>query len=201
MKKIICLLVVISVYFTGEPTYAPQDVPDRIPDRKFEVRVNVTCSDDITRTLIESYIKRELRSLGDVEIVDKEDPERILTLVAIAHTSTSGNKTGDTSIAVMRTSKFSYLPDILNALMDYRQTFEKDLPAGEHGSRSHKMGEIAEDHDSSPAYYYPDLSLVVNIKNEDLQNTCKEIVAKFDVKDLEPIRKKIREINRKLNPQ
>ena len=196
MKKIICLLVVISVYFTGEPTYAPQD----IPDRKFEVRVNVTCSDDITRTLIESYIKRELRSLGDVEIVDKKDPERILTLVAIAHTSTSGNKIGNTSIAVMRASKRSCLPDILNALMDYRQTFEKDLPAGEHGSRSHKMGEIAEEHDSSPAYYYPDLSLVVNITDKDLQNRCKEIVAKFDVKDLEPIRKKIRETNSKLNP-
>ena len=197
MKKIICLLVMISVYFTGEPTYAPQD----IPDRKFEVLVNVTCSDDITRTLIESYIKRELRSLGDVEIVDKEDPERILTLVAIAHTSTSGNKTGDTSIAVMRASKSTYRFNILDALIDYQQTFEKDLSDAERNSRFRKMVEIAKEHDSSPAYYYPDLSLVVNIKDKDLQNTCKKIVAKFDVKDLEPIRKINRKINHSLNPQ
>ena len=197
MKKIICLLVVISVYFTGEPTYAPQD----IPDRKFEVLVNVACSDDMTQTLIESYIKRELRSLGDVEIVDKKDPERILSLTAIAHTSTSGNKTGDTSIAVMRASKRTCWSDILHALWDYQQTFEKDLSDAERKSRVRKMREIANEHGSFSTYYYPDLSLVVNIKNKDLQNTCKEIVAEFDVKDLEPIRKINREINRSLNPQ
>lgn len=185
MKKIICLFVVISVYFTGEPTYAPQDVPNR----KFEVRLIVECSDDITRTLIESYIKRELRSLGDVEIVDKKDPERILSLVAIAHTSTSGNKTGDTSIAVMRASKHTCWSDILHALHDYQQTFEKDLSDAERNSRVRKMVEITNEHGSSPAYSYPDLGLVVNITDKDLQNTCKEIVAKFDVKDLEPIRK------------
>lgn len=194
MKKILCLLIVVSVCFTGTPASAPPgsgirraEVVKDTPELKHRVHVDVSSKDDTTKALIESYIKRELRSLGDVEIVDKKDAKYILVLVAIPLTS-SGNKTGYTSIAIMRLSNRIYGFDISLALYDYQNTFVKDLSLEERSSRYPKIAEIAKEHSSVPTYHYPSLILMVNIADNDLQNTCKEIVAEFDVEVIEPIR-------------
>ena len=66
-KKVIGMLLLVvfcAVYFPG---HAQQIVP-----LTFNVLVKVSCSDETTKVLIESYIFRELRNLGDV-IVDSVD--------------------------------------------------------------------------------------------------------------------------------
>ena len=63
-------------FFTAIFIGADEKLPRKIP-----VSVAISCDDDTTKSLIESYIKRELRSLGDVSIVDKSNNE--LHLLAI----------------------------------------------------------------------------------------------------------------------
>lgn len=187
------MLAVMSVCFTGEP------VAVDIENTKFNVHVNVSCDDDTTKAMIESSIKRELRSLGDIELVEAVDATWILNLAVIAHTyESTGNKTGKTSIAIMRLFKNTAEADIMVAFLNYQTVFEKDLSAEDGLSRYPKMQEIAKEHGSFPTYNYPVLSLIVNIDRNDLSNTCREIVAEFDVKDIEPSRERRREALRML---
>lgn len=53
------------------------------------------------------------------------------------------------------------------------------------GSLKSKVSEVSKKHGSFPTYNYPTLGLIVNIDRNDLSNTCKEIVAEFDVKYIE----------------
>lgn len=125
----------MSICFTGEP------VAVDIENTKFNVHVNVSCDDDTTKAVIESSIKRELRSLGDIELVGEKDATWILSLVAIAHTyESSGNKTGKTSIAIMRLRKHTAAGAIISALYDYQDAFgEKDLSFDDILSRQSKV--------------------------------------------------------------
>ena len=138
--------------------------------------VAISCDDGTTKSLIESYIKRELRSLGDVSIVDKSNNE--LHLLAISHTSKStGNKTGHTSISVIRITRTNSYFDIMMALVKYHEQLNIGKPDFD------KIMEIADGHSKKGYYYYPRHSLIVNISDNDLHNTCKEIVADFDTND------------------
>lgn len=83
------LTLLFSVAFAGEKTHA------QVP-HKFKVHVNVNCDDEDTESLIQSYIKRELRSLGDVHIVGFDDAQYILTIVVVEGTyKATGRKSGD----------------------------------------------------------------------------------------------------------
>jgi len=60
----------------------------------FSARVSVSVSaDENIKGLIESYIGRELRSLGDVVVTD-EKPEWIINIVALELENRAGTKTG-----------------------------------------------------------------------------------------------------------
>ena len=187
------MLAVVSICFTGEP------VAVDIENTKFNVHVKVSCDDDTTKAVIESSIKRELRSLGDIELVGEENATWILSLAAIAHRyKSSGNKTGNTSIAIMRLYKHTAQAAITVALFDYQDAFKKDLSLDDFPSRYGKVQEIAKKHGSFPTYNYPDLGLIVNIESNNLSNTCKEIVAEFDVEAIEPSREQHRKLRRML---
>ena len=90
----IWILVLSSIAFTGhQPANARAS-------HTFRVNVNVTCEDEDTSELIQSYIKRELRSLGDVAVVNFADAKYILTIIVLEDTyKSSGRKTGGLSIA------------------------------------------------------------------------------------------------------
>ena len=68
MKKIcmLILLITCSMGFTGQPIQS-QEAPE-----KFHFYVEVSCQHQTTKNEIESYVKRELRSLGDVEVNKKD---------------------------------------------------------------------------------------------------------------------------------
>ena len=161
----------------------PKADKSETPDRRFKVHVDITGSDNTTKSMIESHIKRELRSLGDVDIVDKKDAKYILRLVAIAHTyKSTGNKTGRTSITVNTLTKFDYQIPFRAALGTYINTYEKDLTPEERVKRYKTAEELAEIYGTYfSAYLDPQLNLIVNIPNNNLPDTCKEIVAEFDV--------------------
>lgn len=141
----ICFLIMLGFFLTF--TFTGQLTDAQRPHR-FKVQVNVTCSDENTGTLIQSYIKRELRSLGDVAIVSFDNATYILTIVALAETYKSGEKTGGLSLACVFLKKHVNEPDL---------------------------------------YYYPLIAAFSsNVKEVDL--SCRDIVADFDTKYLEPVR-------------
>lgn len=61
--EILLLFTVISIFCFTRKLLQSHDNPD-----KFRVEVSVNCDDEGTKRLIESYIKRELRSLGDIVV-------------------------------------------------------------------------------------------------------------------------------------
>ncbi len=64
MKKFVGILIILFIImtFTG---YTQQAVS---ANAKFNVVVSIVCNNEHTKTMIESYINRELRNLGDVLI-------------------------------------------------------------------------------------------------------------------------------------
>ena len=66
----ICLLIVLGLFLTFTFTGQSQVVPNQ-PNIK--VFVDIKGSDNTVTTLIRSHIKRELRNLGDVDIVKSLD--------------------------------------------------------------------------------------------------------------------------------
>ena len=60
---------------------------------KAKVRVFVSCDDEPAKQSLNSYVKRELRSLGDVEIVEQEE-EWTIYIVVIKEHSKSGTHLG-----------------------------------------------------------------------------------------------------------
>ena len=94
----ICLLSILGMLliftFTGKPSDAQS--------HKFRIHVGVTSEDEHTKSLIQSWIKREFRSLSDVSIVSFDDASHILSVVAVESTlEASGRKTGDIAIGYM----------------------------------------------------------------------------------------------------
>ena len=84
------------------------------------------------------------------------------------------------------------------ALLEYMDTYETNLPPESKLTRMNKMEEIAEKWGSFPTYNDPNLKLILNIKDNDLPNTCKKIVAKFDVEELERSREQQRDFYHRL---
>jgi len=79
----------------------------------FKVRLSISADEDIKQKA-ESYLSRELRSLGDVTIVDSGDEYKICIIV-LQHESESGTLLGY-SISVV----FGELDNYLYYLIDHR---------------------------------------------------------------------------------
>lgn len=107
-----------------------------------------------------SYVKRELRSLGDVEIVGVGDKwDYMLEFVGIEQKYTStGGKTGTISITWIVYKSASHLVDESSILTFHGEVVFRSNPRLQVGP------------------------------TEDLDRMCKEMVAQFDTKNLEVIR-------------
>ena len=92
----------------------------------FKVHVDVICEDEITKSLIESHIKRELRALKDVDIIPPNHSTLatyILVLVVLEPTfAANGGKTGIIAIAFNFNERFSAREELLPHL---RKLFPK----------------------------------------------------------------------------
>ena len=117
------LTLLFSIAFTGEKTHA------QVP-HKFRVYVGVSCDDENTKTLIQSKIKRELRSLGDVFIVGSDDARYILAIVAVElRYETTRRKSGGIALGTMFLKKTPdedyYYPDLLVHTGDRKNDLER----------------------------------------------------------------------------
>ena len=109
MKNICVLGLFLTITFTGQPSDAQSS--------KFRIHVSVSCDDEQTRALLQSWIKRELRSLGDVRISTPDNAHGILSIVAVeSHYEATYRKTGGITIGSMFVKKarsgYYHYPDL-----------------------------------------------------------------------------------------
>ena len=157
---LVFLFMMMSVVLTG----AQQG--EKMPD-KFRVYVWVSAKN--LRTEAESYLKRELRSLGDVEVKDLGIYELHVIFLESTYKS-SGTKTGQISCTYLGLKRFN--PSNLTAKLP-REHFNTVFDA------------------TSNLYYFPEMyGIKINPERTELKQLCQEIVADFDTKLLEPDRSK-----------
>ncbi|MBO2568535.1 hypothetical protein [Shewanella algae] len=127
------------------------------------VQVSVSASDTI-KGKIESYLSRELRSLGDVVVTD-DNPRWILSIVALESESKSGYKTGvELSVVILEPFNNQF---VVNMVPEK----SKDLVSGM----------------TSSLYSYSGHWLRVGAP-EDLRSICNGIIADFDSSELKEAR-------------
>ena len=159
---LVFLFMMMSVVLTG----AQQG--EKRPD-KFRVYVWVDGADLSLTTEAESYLKRELRSLGDVEVKDLGIYELHVIFLEPTY-KLSGTKTGQIDCTYLGLKRFN--PSNLTAKLP-REHFNTVFDA------------------TSNLYYFPEMyGIRINKKRTELKQLCQEIVAAFDTRLLEPDRSK-----------
>jgi hypothetical protein len=141
---------------------------------RFSVKVKVSLSsDDSIMTSVSSYLNRELRSLGDVELVDN-DPEWVIFVLAL-EIKREARRTNGVALSTVFIRSFNN--KVLGPLVEPKfKDAVLDL--------------------TSNLSYYNNTNHSLNVgATEDLQEMCKEIIAKFDMKCLEESRKIFRQYN------
>ena len=125
MTIYVTLALLCTIAFTGQSADTPDKQNPIDPkivksNEKFEVEVLVQCDDENTKAFIESHIKRELRSLRDVEVARFGEYE--LSIIAIEFEyKTSGRKSGEIALAYMVARQFDFVPTVKNYLMHMNQ--------------------------------------------------------------------------------
>ena len=179
-KKFLTLLIVamFSLVLIGKA--AEQNVWDDWknpkPPSKFLVWVSVSCDDKNTKAFIESHLKRELRSLQDVEMIgilemytERERGVYELGVVAVEPIyTTTGQKTGSIGVS------WTFLKEFDNKPLISKYTSAVD------------RGGIQEM--TQWLYHFPKNGIMTS-STKDLDALCKDVVVKFDTLMLEPDRK------------
>ena len=116
MKNLICVMLVV---------FLPLTLASETQHR-FKVYVGVGGDDETINSLISSHLKRELRALGDVNIVGYNDDWEYMIIVSYIEIETNGGvKTGDLSIASItakRLENFVFKDDFRNIKAHYPGT-------------------------------------------------------------------------------
>lgn len=141
-----------------------------------KVKVDVSANDNINGEIV-SYLSRELRSLGDVIVVD-EKPDWTISIVALELTNKGGNNTG-VALSILILSK-PHSPLIEMGINDLY--------------RLKKINKF--EMDSLQQMINIDFGLVTEYEGhwlrtgspDNLRDICNGIVADFDSKYLEPTR-------------
>ena len=108
MKRVLGLCLVIAIFmvvFIGQAADKP----------RYEVNVHVQCKDENRKAFIESHIKRELRSLGDVD-VDSMFGLLKIRIIALEPGCPTGRKTGEIIVSHLFLEQISSADFIENVL-------------------------------------------------------------------------------------
>jgi hypothetical protein len=140
-------------------------------DSHFSARVRVTVTaDESIKGMVSSYLNRELRSLGDVELVD-DNPEYEIRFLAVETKSLSGQKTG-VAFSVITSEYFDNQSISFTFQPKYKEMGLRATAGLEHNlDHRMEMGSTSE-----------------------LEKICKEIVADLDAKTLGESRRSFREM-------
>ena len=158
---LICLFLLMSVSFTGAQNNSQS---------KFVVRCVVNANEEGIKSEVASYLKRELRSLGDVVITEDVWNYDYKLDVIILHPKykSSGTKAEQISCAYLGIKRFR-VSDLTIKLPKEHFDTVFDL--------------------TWQLYSYPELFILeVGRERTELKLLCQEIVAEFDTKLLEPDR-------------
>jgi hypothetical protein len=163
--KLLRLLLFLAVSATAQENQA----------RQFQISVEVR-ADDNTKPAVESYLKRELRSLRDVAVVD--DGHFKLSVIVVPIERTAGRS--GYALSVAQITQFN-----TNLLTQ----FTYKLPTNELTELNKRVSEfpIHEGHG------------VRVCGTDDLRKTCEAIIADIDTGWLEDYRRSSREINKMWN--
>ena len=160
MRRIACSVVILSLILIS-----PIEASDT--QKRFTVGLNVK-TDNSIKLLIESNISRELRSLGDVE-KKNNDPLYEIAIVATQAWLKNGQKAG----IVLSVNFISYF---YSAMLKFSLESKKKPEDSSHLIElSDKLCTLVKQNVYLSSY-------------ENLHNTCKKIVADFDVHILDPHR-------------
>ena len=166
MKKLYLFSLLMLIFITGD-TYAPGDAGDN-PQHK--VHVSVMCDDHNTKLFIESHVKRELRSLVDVDVVelDMETNDFIIRIIAI------GEIHKISEVAVSATFLYFFDKDKYGELVNQNRV------------RNHKYERAMLNY----RLFFNTHTILHTAMTKDLDKICKDIIVQFDIKMLEPERQK-----------
>ena len=179
MKKFVGILMTlfIIIAFSGHT----QQVPN---NKQFNVLVSVACNNEHTKTMIESYINRELRKLGDV-LIDSNNlqPTHAILLIAIEHEKIGVGKTGGMSIAATYAESLYMPPEYGPTWGTLFNPLSSQKIANDFANKKRLV----------PVLIYRDSFLTIANRSgntNNLSDNCKSIVARFDVKTLQLARKR-----------
>lgn len=181
MKKtcMLILLITCSMGFTGQPIQSQI----ALEQHRYKVAVTISSDNEMTKNLVESHIKRELRNLGDVHLTNIEDALYVIQVVALPLKSElTGEETGNISIAYTFLSEergFIAIKPILRKMIREEKLTEFDNLIKLH----------------SKCYAEPYLGAAYWQK-ANIDTLCRDIIATFDIRTLEPIRQLLPEVFR-----
>ena len=141
-------------------------------DAKFKVQILVASKEHQSKII--SFISRELRSLDDVEIVEK-DPDYLISVISIV--SRDQNSKVERGVSVSYTiTRRSYFPKYIIEQMDAKNVSGVSLKT------------------IHPLLYSPRLHYLQTGPLDSLMSICEEIAVTLDTEELEPQRKANREL-------
>ena len=151
----------------------------------FKVKVQIEgCKDGDTKTLIESYINRELRDLGDVLIASQSMiPTHYLNIIAIELTKgVEEYKTGAIAISI---THVEYITSLCNPVVSGHLSHETIKVIADNNINNI----LADKKWNASIHLYRGSYLQVGNTNQ-LSDICKSIVANFDIKTLQVARER-----------
>ncbi|NVM55777.1 MAG: hypothetical protein HWN66_18905 [Candidatus Helarchaeota archaeon] len=177
-KTAIWTLVVVILIFRLSTDLFSQELP------KFSARVKVdVTADENISSRIESYIKRELRSLQDITIVEDNANFR-LSVIALELKTISGEKTGGIALSTVILS-----PVDVSLMVNLLKVYDVIYPE--------KIVQAEEMIGTWEPCRFLDFSLQTG-SAKDLKRLCEGVVADFDSEFLEIGRKTYQELKDKL---
>ncbi len=109
-KPLLTLTILISIVVFIGNAYAPEP-------KKYKVWINIRAGDEdkIEQDIVESHLKRELRALGNIVIVDINDEwDWNISIVLLGHHLTDGSKTQRMSIGYTYNQRVGGYEFVLN---------------------------------------------------------------------------------------
>ena len=166
MKQLMLLIIVTILALVSIGQDASLQVPSKnealklLGTYRFKVQVSVTCEEKNVKTLVESFIKRELRDLQDVDIVSLEPHHELVILLTEPIFKGTSTKMGHVIAAVNYLTLF----------------YQEDMIVG-----ATELPDISGPFGCS----YPPALLIHTGNRNNLQDLCQIIIANFDTQILE----------------
>ncbi len=179
MKNLVLLLMptLITVSFISISIADSEKV--EFPKYSTTVELNITADKEITNEVY-SYISRELRSIGDVKLVE-DNPDWVINVVAMQTKNIAGHSTG-VAFSVVVVAELHSVPILLEIVKWTFGISPKELRETQYMGLENSFTAVTAGQSAIQAHY-----LRVG-STENVQRICQGIVADFDAEQLKNAR-------------